>query len=195
MPGARLSMPGTDAHQCRVLSLVNAGYESRVNAECRKHVFALAAPVVPLGISLDSRQNLDNLARLVDERRRLAPQSRLGMTNQSQPVSRLPRVFARYRNLRPEVWFRLTRLRLPPDSPNRRPRSNQLPGELPQNRGRAEKRFAEIDNATREQEGTILDVVRSRHAARSLHLGCRCKYQTKRDRSVVSTHILQSPPR
>jgi hypothetical protein len=114
------------------------------------------------------------------------------MSDQAPPVPRLACLLARYRNLRAEVRLGLPSLRFLQVRSNRGPSPNQLARKLAQHRWRTEQWFAEINNAACEQEGTILNVVRSLHAARHCTSGAEAEIEATAIAGVLSTQNL--PP-
>ena len=66
---------------------------------------ASAAVVVLFGVHLDRRQDLDQLARLLDQGAGGLLQARVGVDEEAQPVARFPSFLSGDGDLGAEVWL------------------------------------------------------------------------------------------
>src|SRR5262245_30420313 len=83
----------------------------------------VASIVVLLRVDFDGREDVDQLSRFVDERRRGVLQPGIGVDEEPEPETRLAGFLSGDRNLGAEIRFRLSRVRLFDIRPDRSSRA------------------------------------------------------------------------
>src|SRR5690242_19470722 len=108
--------------------------------------------IVPFGIQLDGRQNLDQLTGFIEKGIHGALEARIRMNEQSQPIAGFACFFPRDSDVGPEVGLALSGVRLLQIGTDRRPRAQQLSGELANDPTGRHDRFAEVDDLRSEKK-------------------------------------------